>query len=501
MTTPQTAPSTDRTTPRWGFDGSFFQLRRPAFWLFAALLLVGLDKFAGMQLALMELPTAYLTSWGLVLLYAVPVAFIVNRIDLFEREPIHLLIAAVIWGGVIATSLAIYANDGWGSVVGKVAPTYALDWGAAIVAPPVEEILKLAGVVVLWLIVAEEFDGTLDGFVYGAMVGLGFTVVEDVMYFMSSVYASGIDQNGPVFDSFFIRVIGGGLYGHVLFAGLTGMGFAYFVTSKATFRRRLAWFAGCFAAAYAAHSFWNSPLLNDVLANGGDAPGPFQVLAWCTLKGLPFLVVLVVLVVFATRSEERSFRAVIADEPDETLLPEADVRALGSLWSRRSARVAAGRRLGPAGTRLTGQLQSAQVEYARVRSTATTLDSPEVEAARRRIAAVRAQLAALEGAPARVAGGVAGWPGAVGSPAGAGGRSGAVVAAGAAPTWTPTHVVPAGGAPAWLAPDPSQPPVLGLAPGLELALEGRLHDWALVRASNGWRGWVDGRLLVVRAGA
>jgi protease PrsW len=490
-----TSPSIERPVPRWGFDGRFVQARQPAFWLFVALLLVGLDKFAGLQLALAEMPGAYLTSWGLVLLYAVPVALIVYRLDLFEHEPIPMLIAAVVWGGIIATSLAIYANDAWGSVVGKVAPTIALDWGAAIVAPPVEELLKLAGVVVLWLIVSDEFDGTLDGFVYGAMVGLGFTVVEDVMYFMSSVYASGIDQNGPVFDSFFIRVIGGGLYGHVVFAGLTGMGFAYLVTSKAAVQRRLAGFAACFVAAYAAHSFWNSPLLNDVLANGGDAPSPFQVLAWCTLKGLPFLVVLVVLVVFATRSEERAFRTLVADEPDGTLFPEAEVAALGSLWSRRSARVAAGRRLGPAGTRLTGQLQAAQVGYARVRSTAANLDAAALESARSRIGAVHAQLRALEGAPARVAGGVAGSPAVLGLALGAAGGS----IAGS--PWAPTHVVPAGGAPAWLAPDPSQPPVLGLAPGLELALEGRLHDWALVRASNGWRGWVDGRLLAERSRA
>jgi protease PrsW len=488
-----TAPSIERSAPRWGLGGSFVQLRQPAFWLFVVLLLVGLDKFTGIQLALADTPNAYFIAWGLVLLYAVPVAFVVYRLDLFEREPIGMLVAAVIWGGVIATSLAIYANDAWGSVVGKVAPTIALDWGAAIVAPPVEELLKLAGVVVLWSIVSDEFDGTLDGFVYGAMVGLGFTVVEDVMYFMSSVHASGIDQTGPVFDSFFIRVIGGGLYGHVLFAGLTGMGFAYLVTSKAALERRLVGFAGSFVAAYAAHSFWNSPLLNDVLANGGDPPTPLQTLAWCTLKGLPFLVLLVVLVVVATRSEERAFRALIADEPDDTLFPEAEVAALGSLWSRRSARVAAGRRLGPAGARLVGRLQSAQIDYGRVRSTAASLEAADLEAVRARITTIRSQLSAFANAPAGAAGYAtpAGrWAVAPAGPAAAAGPPGS--------PWTPTHVVPAGGMPAWLAPDPSQPPVLGLVPGLELAADGRLNDWALVRAANGWRGWVDGRLLLER---
>jgi hypothetical protein len=34
---------------------------------------------------------------------------------------------------------------------------------------------------------------------------------------------------------------------------------------------------------------------------------------------------------------------------------------------------------------------------------------------------------------------------------------------------------------------------------LELVVESRAGAWALVRAVNGWRGWVDGRLLIDRA--
>ena len=108
--------------------------------------------------------------------------------------------------------------------------------------------VQLALEALLFLIVPEEFDGALDGFVYGAMVGLGFTVVEDTMYFLMPVLSSGVDQTGPVFDTFFIRVIGGGLYGHVLFAGLTGMGFAYLVTSRAVLSRRIAGFGSGSAA-------------------------------------------------------------------------------------------------------------------------------------------------------------------------------------------------------------------------------------------------------------
>ena len=61
--------------------------------------------------------------------------------------------------------------------------------------------------------------------------------------------------------------------------------------------------------------------------------------------------------------------------------------------------------------------------------------------------------------------------------------------------WTPTHVVPASGLVAWQAPHPSAPQSAQLQPGLPLQVVERLGAWARVVASNGWWGWVDGRLL------
>jgi hypothetical protein len=65
----------------------------------------------------------------------------------------------------------------------------------------------------------------------------------------------------------------------------------------------------------------------------------------------------------------------------------------------------------------------------------------------------------------------------------------------AAPTWSPTHFVPMGGLPAWDYPDPNRQPIAVLAARLGLVVEAVAGDWALVRAVNGWRGWVDGRRL------
>jgi len=62
--------------------------------------------------------------------------------------------------------------------------------------------------------------------------------------------------------------------------------------------------------------------------------------------------------------------------------------------------------------------------------------------------------------------------------------------------WVATHRIPAGGLDAWEAPDPSRPVTARVGEGTEVALVERLGDWANVRASNGWEGWVDGRRLL-----
>lgn len=61
--------------------------------------------------------------------------------------------------------------------------------------------------------------------------------------------------------------------------------------------------------------------------------------------------------------------------------------------------------------------------------------------------------------------------------------------------WTPTHKVPMQGMTAWAKPDPQAAQLARLDPGLDLEVVERFGDWAHVRASNGWMGWVDGRAL------
>jgi Bacterial SH3 domain len=65
--------------------------------------------------------------------------------------------------------------------------------------------------------------------------------------------------------------------------------------------------------------------------------------------------------------------------------------------------------------------------------------------------------------------------------------------------WAPSHSVPAQGLRAWGAPDPSGPVVANLAPGLPIQVAEVRGAWARVICSNGWTGWIDGRIIGVAA--
>jgi Bacterial SH3 domain len=65
--------------------------------------------------------------------------------------------------------------------------------------------------------------------------------------------------------------------------------------------------------------------------------------------------------------------------------------------------------------------------------------------------------------------------------------------------WVPSHSVPPQGLRAWAAPDPSGPVVANLAPGLPIQVAEVRGAWARVICSNGWTGWIDGRIIGVAA--
>jgi protease PrsW len=494
--------ATEPYLPRWGVQTGFFQRRQPAFWLFIVLLIFTTLSIVTEQLTYLQFfPSGWIFSVVLLALYVVPVLFAIYVLDLFEREPISLIIAAFLWGGLVATGLAVSINTALLEAVTKLFGSFGQEWGLALVAPPIEETLKYLGVVTIFLIARSEIDDLFDGFVYGAVIGLGFAAVENVQYFIVAVAgAGGVDQIGPVFDLFVIRALLVGLYMHVLWTGISGLGLAYYVTQHdQPHQKRLLVAAGLFALAVLAHFIWNSPLLGDLLSGIGG------IVVFGLIKGLPFLIFLVLLVALAQRRERRWFQTFTAHDIGTNVLTQAELAELSGLRSRWSARRRIGQLKGPQGARLAAQLQREQINLAMIRSRAGSDDDPSVVAQRDRIRAIRAQLDALPDVPKPVAVPYAAPTGTVPTAAPSTAPTGeaapspsSTVAAPAVPesAWKPTHVVPPNGMAAWDAPDPSRPPVAQLSPGVQLAVLEQQGAWARAVGSNGWTGWVDGRLLV-----
>ena len=196
--------------------------------MFAGLGLVGLEQAS----YFLSYPGAWFLSILLLAAVAIPVGIIIYRIDQFEPEPVSLIVIALLWGGVVALSFAAIVNSTFLDFFQGLLPADQVNsWGASLVAPIDEEFYKGAGLVMIFFIARNEFDGLMDGLVYGAMIGLGFQVVENIQYFLHAAAESG-GGLGAVIGMFFIRVLVAGLYSHMLFTGLLGFGFAYFVTRR-----------------------------------------------------------------------------------------------------------------------------------------------------------------------------------------------------------------------------------------------------------------------------
>jgi RsiW-degrading membrane proteinase PrsW (M82 family) len=380
----------DRGRRGWSQGPSLFRPREPAFWLFAAVVLSTGIYAASQQTVFRRIsPAGWALSWLLLAVYALPVLLAVYFLRLYKREPISLVLGSFVWGAVAATTLAGLANEGWGLVVARVAgPQIASRWTAALTAPWVEETLTVAGVVLIAMMARNEFGDMLDGFVFGAVCGLGFAIVEDVFYFMG-VY--GGSPSG-VLAGFYVRVISSGPYGHVLYTGLSGMGVAYFVS------RRLAAGIGLFLAAVLGHFLWDSPWLDLFPATVRTLGQLLMVPVAAAVKGLPLLAFVVVAVVLARRRERRWLAGALLSEVGSEALSGIEFGLLldpaAQRRSRRDMRARAGRRA----ARLLGRLQREQVNLAMIRSKTEREDDPDLVRQRAYCKSLRDALQAIPGA-------------------------------------------------------------------------------------------------------
>ena len=334
-----------------------------------------------------------LVVWGL---YAVPLLAAILTVDYFEREPWWLVAFAGVWGGLIATGLALSANEAVQSLLTTTAGVDAAQqWGAAIAGPTDEETLKGLGVVVCALLAGRRMRSPVDGFILGAVVGLGFQVVEDVVY-TANVMAVGQDPRSALVQMFVLRGIMGGLWSHAVYTGLFGLGLGYALTRVewSLPRRVLAAVAG-FVAGWSLHFLWNSPLLVDTTD-------------WrlVVVKGLPALLLLLALLHRAQRADSAVFLPALAAVGNPMIATEAEVAALTDRRTRAHARGEATSTGGRSGRSALRHLQRGQADMAVALATG---DSDGARRASEEIAQSRRRLGQLPQHPPVVGRGTGTW--------------------------------------------------------------------------------------------
>lgn len=130
---------------------------------------------------------------NLLIVSLAPVVIIASYIyyrDKYEKEPIRLLLFALIAGGLTVIPI-LFLEQFLSSFVGLFYGLIAAAWKAFVVAAFSEELFKyIALYLLIWK--SPEFNEKFDGIVYATYISLGFAAVENVLYVMEGGLTTGV---------------------------------------------------------------------------------------------------------------------------------------------------------------------------------------------------------------------------------------------------------------------------------------------------------------------
>jgi RsiW-degrading membrane proteinase PrsW (M82 family) len=228
-----------------------------------------------------------LTGLLLAIAFGAPAIILVVYLDRREPEPWWLLVLGFLWGAVVATAMALVLE---GAASQQVVSLFADEAGlvdttqlgyqfanpaeviawveTSLIAPVVEEGLKALALLLIFFLLPTEATSMRDGIVYGALVGLGFAVLETAAFIASGYSGTG---SADYMSQLIPRFVLFGVNGHALYTALfgAGLGLARQSMGYGSVRKTLIVLGG-FLLALAAHTTAN-------------AFGPFALSAFATI--------------------------------------------------------------------------------------------------------------------------------------------------------------------------------------------------------------------------
>lgn len=269
-------------------------------------------------------------------------------LDRLHPEPRAALAWTFVAGATAAVLFAVVVNSTAELVlaIGLGDDPAALLTGT-VVAPVVEESGKALVLVLLYRRFRHQISGPLDGVVYAMMVGLGFSTIENVLYYGISV------ADGTLPEVFVVRGVLSP-FAHPLFTACTGIGLGLLAAGRTRLRKGAPVLG--LLLAIALHALWN----------GSTELGAGAVLLMFFGFMVPLFLGFVVLCRKEARREQRLIRQQLAAEVRAGLLTEADVLVFSDVRARRQLLKAA-RRVHPQAGAAAHELAADLLELANVR--------------------------------------------------------------------------------------------------------------------------------------
>lgn len=165
-------------------------------------------------------------------------------LDRYEKEPAHLLAVTFLWGALPAALLAVVLDVVLDTPLRSLGDPVGEWRRARVLAPIIEEIVKGAALIGLARWRRREFDGVLDGIIYGAFVGLGFAFTENLFAYLTILGSAGAEPGLILVP---LRAVVFGL-NHPVFSALFGASLGWARYRRGRWRRRLVPLLGLWAA-------------------------------------------------------------------------------------------------------------------------------------------------------------------------------------------------------------------------------------------------------------
>lgn len=267
----------------------------------------------------------------IVLLSLLPLSVIIGMVLWFDRwkpQPKLILGLCVLWGAVASVIIvfitqltSIYALGAFGiDASGDVV-------GAVVMAPIFEEGAKGIFLVALVLGARKYFEGPLDGWMYGTLIGAGFAFTENLLY-LGSAYDDY--QSQGLILTFAMRCVVSPLL-HSTFTGMAGIAIGLAARRGSWWLTALMWIPGYIVGAFL-HGLWNG------VATATDDIDPLASIAITLVFSACVSALWFGSGLYLRHEETKQTRLMLGDYANAGWLTHAEVDMLGTWKGRRAGR-------------------------------------------------------------------------------------------------------------------------------------------------------------------